>query len=69
MGKDLTTDEIMTLLRRRVADAGTQAAWCRMHGVSVQYLCDALAGRREIGPLILGALGYERLPVLHRAVR
>ena len=30
-------------------------------GVSKQYLCDVLAGRRELGPKILTGLGLYRI--------
>lgn len=38
-----------------------QAAWARSKGVSAAYVNDVLKGRRDPGPKILDALGFERV--------
>lgn len=57
----LTADDIRARLRAEVEAAGSQRAWALMHGVSEQYVSDALIGRRRVGALILRALGLERV--------
>lgn len=44
----------------RMCFGTTQAAVARQLGISKQYLCDILAGRREPGPLVLDAMDLER---------
>lgn len=34
--------------------------------ISTAYLCDFLSGRREAGPKILEALGYETTPLYRK---
>ena len=48
-------------LARAVKAAGGQKAWAAANGVSPQYVCDCLKGRREIGESIARPLGM--LPV------
>lgn len=47
-------------LRRRL-DGKTQAALASELGISVTHLSDILNGRRAVGPLVLEALGLERV--------
>lgn len=46
-------------LEARCRGAGGQKAFAELAGVSPQYVCDCLQGRREIGKSIARALGYE----------
>ncbi len=46
-------------LQRRVEAAGGQKAFAEIAGVSPQYVCDCLKGRRDIGKSIARVLGYE----------
>lgn len=46
-------------LQTRVDAAGGQKAFADQIGVSPQYVCDCLKGRRDIGKSIANALGYE----------
>ena len=39
--------------------AGGQKAWAEANGVSPQYVCDCIKGRRDIGEGIARPLGYE----------
>lgn len=50
---------LLTILAKQVATAGSQAAWAEQHGISPQYVCDCLKGRRAIGQSIALALGFE----------
>jgi transcriptional regulator with XRE-family HTH domain len=49
--------EVVELLRRACAKAGSQRAWARQHGVSVAYVSDVLRGRRDPGKSILAEIG------------
>lgn len=54
------------LIERMAADAkraGSQLVLAQRLGISPQYLCDVLAGRREPGGKLLKALGYRRVVV------
>ena len=53
--------ELRTRLRRT-----TQKALADDLGLSKQYLCDVLRGRREPGPKILSALKLERVVTYRR---
>jgi hypothetical protein len=58
----MNEDDVIKLLRRDVAKAGTPAAWARLHGFSRAYVSDLLSGKSgktEIGPRLLDALGLE----------
>lgn len=46
-------------LARRVEAAGGQKQFAELAGVSPQYVCDCMNGRREIGKSIARVLGYE----------
>jgi DNA-binding transcriptional regulator YdaS (Cro superfamily) len=43
----------------QVDAAGGQAKFAALAGVSPQYVCDCLSGRRDIGKSIARVLGYE----------
>lgn len=57
----LTEQDVMDLLRVAIDVAGSQAAFARQHGISLQYINDVMRGRREIGQKILAVLGIERV--------
>jgi len=40
---------------------GNRETVCNKLGISPQYLCDLLLGRRDISDKIGGLLGYERV--------
>jgi len=61
----MTADDVRKLLRERAN--GNQAAWAREQGISAQYVCDVLTGRREPGEAILKALKVERRVTYVRA--
>lgn len=50
-------------LAKAVEDAGGQKAWAEANGVSPQYVCDCLQGRRDIGESIAKAFGYHPITV------
>lgn len=50
---------MLTKLREAVAAAGSQKEYAKGIGVSEQYLCDCLKGRRDIGKSIAEPLGYH----------
>jgi hypothetical protein len=54
--------DVIELLRREVARAGSGAAWARRTGFSRAYISDLLtgkSGKSEIGARLLDALGLE----------
>lgn len=63
-----TVDPIAEL-KRVSAAAGSQRQWALAHGISPAYVTDVLMLRREPGPLILHALGLERVVTYHRKPR
>jgi DNA-binding transcriptional regulator YdaS (Cro superfamily) len=46
-------------LREAVVRAGSQKAYAQSIGVSEQYVCDCLKGRRDIGKAIAEPMGYR----------
>ena len=58
----MNEEDVIEMLRREVARAGSGAAWARKHGFSRAYISDLLtgkSGRSEIGARLLDALGLE----------
>ena len=58
----MNAEDVIEMLRREVARAGSGAAWARKHGFSRAYISDLLtgkSGRSEIGTRLLDALGLE----------
>ena len=51
---------------RKMLRGSTQKNVADMLGISPQYLCDVVQGRREPGPKILDALHLERLVIYRR---
>jgi hypothetical protein len=64
----MTIDDVLTRLRRECEAAGSRSEWARRNGVSVTYVSDVLARRREPGEGILRGLRLERV-VTYRPVR
>ncbi len=58
----VTSRELAEVVRGRVSYNVTQAMLAKEFGVSQSYLSDFLAGKREAGPRILKALGYNDTP-------
>lgn len=56
----LTREKIITILQGRRAALGSQKAVADSLGVSQQYVCDVLNGRREPGKKMLTALGFSK---------
>ena len=57
---------VLNELARQVKKFGSQAALADYCGISRQYLCDILAGRRGISPIIAGKFGWEKHGVWKR---
>lgn len=53
--------DIAEELRRRVAEVGTQKILADQLGVSQPFLCQVINGQREPGPVLLDALGIEKV--------
>lgn len=56
----------IAILRRHVADAGTQQRFAQAHGVSAQHVGDVLRGYRAPGPKLLAILGLTRVTTYER---
>lgn len=52
----MTEQSARKMLSDQCANAGGQQAWALKHGVSPQYVCDAIKGRRALGAKLLKAL-------------
>ena len=61
----MSTNPVRTEIQRRVKRS-TYAAVAAELGVSMSYLYDAAQGKREPGPSLLKALGYERRLIYKR---
>ena len=59
------------MLRKRCEQAGSQEAFATSvgkEGVNRSYIANILTARKAIGPLILAALGLEKLPARYRRI-
>jgi hypothetical protein len=63
MRRWLTPDALREAIAVRVRLAGEQRILANACGVSPQYLCDVLSGRREPGAKLLKGLGYRRVVI------
>ena len=61
MSSILTADEMMAVLRKRVALLGRGAELARIVGIKYAHVSMVKRGERPISPRIAQALGYERL--------
>jgi hypothetical protein len=57
----MTEQELITLLRQSVAQAGSINQWCVGAGVHPPYVSDVLRDRRPPSPKIAAKLGYRRV--------
>jgi len=55
----ITAEKALLRLAREYDLAGGQQEWARRHRISPQYVCDALKGRRSLGPTLTRALGLR----------
>lgn len=54
-------------IRCDIAKLGlTQEEWAKLKGFSAQFICDVLAGRRNVTDSLAKAMGYERVVVFRR---
>lgn len=63
----LTITQMRAKLRDAVKKAGGQKRLAEQFGVSPQYVCDCLNGRRDIGESIARPLGFEPVTMYVRA--
>jgi hypothetical protein len=52
--------DLRNILRLRCEAAGGQKDWATANGVSAQFVCDVLAGRRNVSARLAKILGYQR---------
>lgn len=65
----MTEAQALERLRQLVKKAGGQKAWAQRHGVSPQFVCDVLHGRRGITETICEAIGLIRETVYRENIR
>ncbi len=56
-------DDVMTMLRAKAAEKGSQLAVANEIGISQSWLCDILKGRREPVGKVLTYLGLSSMQV------
>ena len=56
----MTYTEVMSLLRTKIEEAGSQRLFAQQARVSQSYLCDVLNGHRKVGPTLLEALHLQK---------
>jgi transcriptional regulator with XRE-family HTH domain len=61
MSETFTESEVRAMLREECADRGGQKQFAERAGVSEQYICDILAGRRSPTGPVAEALGMKRI--------
>lgn len=64
----ITREELVELMREQSQAAGGQKELARRWGISLSYVNDVIASRREPGKTILAALGFRRL-VFYQKIR
>jgi DNA-binding transcriptional regulator YdaS (Cro superfamily) len=57
----MTSDDVRRMLARACRDAGSQAAWAKLHNVHQPLVNMTLQGKRARADTILRALGLERV--------
>jgi DNA-binding transcriptional regulator YdaS (Cro superfamily) len=57
----LSTQGLYARLGKACEEAGGQSAWARRHGLSPQFVCDVVNGRRDPGPKMCRALGVAEV--------
>lgn len=62
-GRILDSSGILSLLRLKCAEEGSQKSWADKNGVSPAYVSDILQERREISDRIAESLGYRKIVV------
>jgi len=65
----MTEAEALERLHQSVKKAGGQKAWAQKHGVSPQFVCDVLHGRRGLTETICQAIGLIRETVYRENIR
>lgn len=54
----MSHEQFLKYISSEVAKAGSQQAFALRVGISKQYLCDVLKGRREPGRKLLDGVGF-----------
>lgn len=62
-----SADEIAEALRGRISYDTTQIDLAKELGISRSHLCEVLGGKKQLGPAILKALGYDPTPYYRKA--
>jgi len=62
----LNKQEVVNLLRKEIAKAGSQSEWARRTGIHRTALSALLNGRKGLQPKILAALGLKKVVAYSR---
>lgn len=57
----LNHDDMLHEVKRWIFAAGSQKKAAKALGISEQYMTDVVKGRREVGPTLANALGYDKV--------
>ena len=68
-GPRYSASYVISHLRELISTYPSQAACAKALGISSAYLCDILQLRRDPGPTVLKALGFEKRTIYVRAKR
>ena len=61
-------DYLRAEIRCDIANRGlTPEEWAKLKGFSAQFICDVLAGRRNVTDSLAQAMGYERRIIFVRS--
>lgn len=64
--REMTREQVVVLIRRRVAECGTLRAYCARQGVHISTLSNMLGGRNRFTPRVLRLLGLEHVRIVER---
>ena len=62
----MDTEQILKLLRKHTAEAGSVAKWANDNGFSGMYVGNVLRGKKPPSERLLAALGLRRETVIKR---
>lgn len=57
----ITKDKLRKVILKHIIELGSMSALAKKLGVSLAYLSDVMADKREPGEKLLTALGYRRV--------
>jgi len=65
--KNMADADVVRKLRAEIEKAGSQSEWARRNRFSRSFICDVLAGSREVTERLAAALGFKKAAGWERA--